>query len=205
MFINSELLKNRIQLVANEISLKSDGKITFQEYISLPHYGYSILRFRLNEENYTTADLDRYEAMMYDCAKDEFLVNFMGKVYQNVGVNYRQMDRLLSGCLDWYSNEERHTAEYAPKLQDDARELLALCGLSTDLPVWEVQMDDTIQLLVLGDKNEELGRFCNNGLTIDVYRVATAPCEGLMTAVFYAKRNRISLASALLQVQASFA
>ena len=64
MFINSEQLKNKIQLVVNEITLKSDGKIVFEEYISLPYYGSIILRFNLNHSDYTVADLDRYEAMM---------------------------------------------------------------------------------------------------------------------------------------------
>ena len=203
MFINSEQLKNKIQLVVDEISSKSNGKIIFEEYISLPYYGSIILRFNLDDSGYTAADLDRYEAMMYDCAKDEFLIDFMGEVYRNIGIDYHRMDRLFAGCLDCYGGEELQKSVYAAMIEDDAKELLKLCGLPVDLPVWEVQIEDEIQLLILGDKNESVGQFCKNGLTINVYRVESKPCEGLTAAVFYAKRNNISLASALLKVQES--
>ena len=201
MFINSEELKSRIQIVVDEISLKSNGKIVFEEYISLPYYGCIILRFNLNDRNYTVADLDRYEAMMYDCAKDEFLIDFMGEVYRNIGIDYRMMDRIFTGCLDCYGGEELQKSAYAVMIEEDAKELLKLCGLSADLPVWEVQIEDEIQLLLLGDANEKVGQFCKDGLTINVYRVESKPCEGLTAAVFYAKRNNISLASTLLKVQ----
>lgn len=201
MFINSEQLKNRIQLVVDEISLKSNGKIVFEEYISLPDYGCIILRFNLNDSGYTVTDLDRYEAMMYDCAKDEFLIDFMGEVYRNIGIDYRRMDSLFAGCLDRYGGEKLQKSTYAAMIEDDAKELLRLCRLSGNLPVWEIQIEDEIQLLLLGNKNEKVGQFCENGLTINVYRIESKPCEGLVAAVFYAKRNNISLASTLLKVQ----
>jgi len=67
----------------------------------------------------------------------------------------------------------------------------------------EIQIEDEIQLLLLCDANEKVGQFCKDGLTINVYRVESKPCEGLTAAVFYAKRNNISLASTLLKVQES--
>lgn len=203
MFINSEQLKNRIKIVVDEISLKSNGKISFEEYISLPYYGSIILRFNLNDSDYTVADLDRYEAIMYECTKDEFLIDFMGEVYRSIGIDYRRMDRLFAGCLDCYGGEELKKSSHATMIEDDAKELLERCGLSSDFPVWEVQIEDEIQLLILGDKNEKVGQFCKDGLTINVCRIESKPCEGLVAAVFYAKRNNISLASALLKVQES--
>ena len=77
MFITSKQLKERVQIVSDEIALRSGGKVTFEEYISLPYYGYVILRFNLNENHYTVADVDRYESLMYDCVGDEFLIDFM--------------------------------------------------------------------------------------------------------------------------------
>lgn len=201
MFVNSEQLKNRIQIVSDEIALRSNGKISFEEYISLPYYGYIILRFHLNDDHYTIADLDRYEAMMYDCVKDEFLIDFMGDVYRNIGIDYRRMDKLFADCLDFYGDEKRFKSVYADMIDQDSKNLLALCGLPTDLPVWEIQIEDEIHLLLLGDRNESLGQYRKNGMTINVYRIASKSCEGLIAAAFYAKRNNISLANALMKVQ----
>ncbi len=203
MFINSEQLKKRIQLVSSEIALRSGGRVTFVEYISLPYYGYVILRFNLNENQYSFADIDRYEAIMYDCVGDEFLIDFMGGIYRNIGINYRKMDKLFADCLNIYGDEKLSKSTYAEMIEDDAKQLLALCGLPTNLPVWEIQIEDEIQLLLLGNSNESLGRYCKDGIVINVHQVASTPCEGLIAAVFYAKRNNVSLANALMKVQAS--
>lgn len=201
MFINSEQLINKIKLVSDEITLRSNGKITFEEYISLPYYGYIILRFNLNENCYSIADLDRYEAMMYDCAKDDFLIDFMGNVYRKISIDYCKMDKLCSDCLVCYRNEKLNPSSYAKLIENDAKQLLASCGFSIDLPIWEIQIDDEIHLFILSDKNEALGQYNQNGMTINVYYAASKACEGLIAAVFYAKRNNISLANALMKVQ----
>lgn len=201
MFIDSEQLKSRIQSISDEISIKSNGKITFEEYISLPYYGYIILRFNLNAEQYTIEDLDSYEAMMYDCVKDEFLIDFMGEVYRNIGIDYRKMDKLFADCFHFYEHEDLAKSSHAEEIKTDAEQLLELCGLSPNLPVWEIQVEDEIHLLLLGDSNESLGQYINEGTTINVYYAATKSCEGLIRAAFYAKRNNISLANALMQVQ----
>lgn len=201
MFVNSEQLKNRIQIVSDEIVLRSNGKISFEEYIALPYYGYIILRFNLYDDHFTIADLDRYEAMMYDCVKDEFLIDFMGDVYRNVGIDYRKMDKLFADCFNFYSDEKLFKSVYADRIDKDSKHLLALCGLSTDLPVWEIQIEDEMRFFLLGDRNESLGQYCKNGMTINVYRIASKSCEGLIAAAFYAKRNNISLVNALMKVQ----
>lgn len=203
MFVNSEQLKKRIQRVSNEIAVRSGGKITFEEYISLPYYGYVILRFNLNENHYTIADVDRYEAMMYDCAGDEFLIDFMGEVYRNIGIDYRKMERLFADCSNLYKDEQLFKSTYADMIENDAKHLLALCGLPTNLPVWEIQIEEEIQLLLLGNSNEPVGRYDKDGTVINAYQVASKPCEGLVAAVFYAKRNNVSLANALMKVQDS--
>ncbi len=201
MFVDSEGLRNRIQSVAEEINLRSGGKIAFAEYISLPYYGYVILRFSLTDSQYTVDDLDCYEAMMYECAKDEFLIDFMGDVYRAAGVDYRRMDRLLADCLDLYGNESLFKSVYADRLEEDAGYLLALCGLSRNLPVWEIQLEEEVQLLILGAVNRQIGRFCGDGLTINVHEVEEKACRGRTRAAFYARRKGISLVRALLKAQ----
>ena len=201
MFITSKQLKERIQIVSNEISLRSGGKVTFEEYISLPYYGYIILRFNLNEDHYTMADVDRYESMMYDCVGDEFLIDFMGDVYRGIGIDFRNMEKLFIDCLELCRGEKLFKSSYAEMIENDAKQLLALCNLPTNLPVWEIQIEEEILLLILGDSNKLLGRYEINDTVINVYQVASKPCEGLVSAAFYARRNKISLATVQLKVQ----
>jgi len=201
MFVDSYQLKKRIQLVSDENLLRSNGKITFEEYISLPYHGYVILRFNLNEDRYTLADVDRYEAMMYDCVGDEFLIDFMGEVYRNIGINYHNMENLFADCLAFCGSKIKVKSDYAEKIEHDAKQLLALCGLSTNLSVWEIQIEKEIQLFILGDSNRSLGRYEKNGAVVNVYQIASTPCEGLVSAALYAKKNNISLANVLMQVQ----
>ena len=201
MFVDSEQLKKRIQLVSDEIMMRSNGKITFEEYISLPHHGYVILRFNLNEKHYTIADVDRYEAMMYDCVGDEFLIDFMGEVYRNIGINYQNIENLFANCLTFCGCTTQNKSNYAEKIACDAKKLLAMCGLPINLPVWEIQIEKEIHLLLLGDSNKPLGRFENDGTVVNAYQITSTPCEGLVSAVFYAKQNNLSLANVLMRVQ----
>lgn len=129
------------------------------------------------------------------------MIDFMGDVYRNIGINYRKMDKLFADCFNFYSDEKLFKSVYADMIDKDSKNLLTLCGLSTDLPVWEIQVEDEIHFLLLGDRNESLGQYCKNCMTINVYRIAAKPCEGLIAATFYAKRNNISLANALMKVQ----
>ncbi len=201
MFITSKQLKERIQIVSNEIALRSGGKVTFEEYISLPYYGYVILRFNLNENHYTVEDVDRYETMLYDCVGDEFLIDFMGDVYRNIGIDYRKMDKLFADCFDFCKDERLFKSSYAEMIENDAKQLLALCNLPTNLPVWEIQIEEEILLLLLGDSNKSLGRYKKDGTIVNAYQVASKPCAGLISAAFYAKRNNVSLANVLIKVQ----
>lgn len=201
MFITSKHLKERVQTVSNEIALKSGDKVTLAEYIFLPYYGYVILRFNLNENYYTLEDVDRYESMMYDCVGDEFLIDFMGDVYRNIGIDYRKMDKLLADCFDFLKDEKLFKSSYAEMIENDAKQLLSLCNLPTDLPVWEIQIEEEIVLIILGDSNKSLGRYMKDNIVINAFQVASKPCAGLISAAFYAKRSNVSLGNVLIKVQ----
>lgn len=201
MFINSEQLLKRIEILANDVLTRSNGKILFEEYITLPFYGQIILRFALNDNTYSVDDLDHYEALLYECVNDEFLVDFMGDVYRNVGIDYREMDSLFSKCSSFYNGEITHKSIHSKLIDNDAKYLLGLCGLDADLPVWEIQLEEEVYLLLFGGRNEKLGTYTKDGLTINVFSANASACDGLTKAVFYSKRNHVSLARALLQVQ----
>ena len=77
--------------------------------------------------------------------------------------------------------------------------MLELCNLDKELDVWEIQVDEDILLFIMKDKFEKLGIYKSGGLTIHVFYIDKMQCEGLVKAIFYAKRNKISLARVLLE------
>lgn len=198
MYIKSNELLNRINLISKEIYDKSKGIIVFEEYIILPCYGNIILRFNINKENYTLKDLDKYESLMVKCTNGEFLTDFMGSVYKKVGLNPQEFNNILQKCYEKYKNEVITKSIYEDKIKKDAMYLLELCSISKYLDVWEIQLEEEINLLVLGESFKELGNYSIDELKINVYEVSKLECEGLMKATMYAKNHYISLVRALL-------
>ena len=87
------------------------------------------------------------------------------------------------------------------KWKKDAQYLLELCGISKDLPVWEIQLEDEISLFILGKTFSDLGTYIKDNMIIHVYEIDQLGCEGLIKATMFAKRNKISLVRALLDVE----
>jgi len=199
MFIDSKELLSRIKSITDEIFLKTNGIVVFEEYILVPYYGFIILRFNIKKDDFSLGDLDSYEAIMYECVKDEFLIDFMGSVYKKVGLNLHEIDQIFRRCLDIYCNEKIFTLSYAERIDIDAKFLLELCNLDKELDVWEIQVDEDILLFIMKDKFEKLGIYKSGGLTIHVFYIDKMQCEGLVKAIFYAKRNKISLVRVLLE------
>ena len=200
MYLQSNELLNEIQIIINQISEATNGVVVFEEYIALPYYGNIILRFDLRKEDYTLEDLDAYEVVMYEIVKDRFLIDFMGSVYKKVGLQPQELQRILPLCYEKYKDELITKSTYTNKMQEDVNALLEICGLPFDKKVWEVQLEEEINLLLLEDAFKDLGEYSKDYVVIHVYGVIQLECEGLIKATMYAKRNHISLVRALLEV-----
>ena len=203
MYITSPELLQRIDAIANAIQAKSHGAILYEEYIALPHCGQIILRFNLQSTDFTLQELDQYESLLHKTVGEDFLIDFMGTVYRALGVDYTHMDELFRHCGEVYADEPILPSNCAAALRDDARSLLSLCGLDPAQPVWEIQPEEELHLLLYGSKNAPLGQYSAGGLTIRVSTADSVACNGLTKAAFFAKRTGISLARALLQAQIS--
>lgn len=201
MFVMSNTLNTRIRELSAEIFESSNGTVSFEEYIALPHYGRICLRFNLNLTNYTIDDLDRYEQMIHEIVQDEFIIDFMGDVYRQVGVDYERFDATLERVAQQYQDEVVRDRGYAMEIREDARHLLKLCGLDESLEVWEIQLEEEILLLILGREQRTWGRYETDGMTIQVIETNKRLCEGLTKAVEYAERHGVSLVRTLLENQ----
>lgn len=203
MFIKSPELLERIQKVSDDINKRSGGLIVFEEYIAVPIFGFVTLRFELLSEEVTLAELDGFEKLMQEAAGDEFQVDFMGSVYKKAGVSLQAMQARFARCREVYEGESIAPSVYAEMIIADAAALLKLFSMPDDTPVWEIQVDDELDVLVFGNERKEPMRYEADGFAVNLFTLSPADridSEGLVRALFYAKRNGISLASAVMRV-----
>ena len=142
MYITSEKLKSRIEEIAREVNERFDRHILLEEYIGLPYFGQVILRFMLEEEDYTLEDLDRYERDLYQIVGDEFLVDFMGSVYRKVGVDYSDLGKIFRAMEAEYRDEVVAPSIHSEGIRADAKKLLKAAGMDPEQKVWEIQLED---------------------------------------------------------------
>ncbi len=194
MYLSNDVLQNRINEIAAQAETRSDGIIRYEERIALPYYGTIILRFSLASVSASLEDLDCQEALLYDIVGNEFLVDFMGSVYQSAGVPYENWEQTLAGFADKFKDEAWKPTVHAAGIQSDAKALLQKAGLDPNLAVWEIQPeDDETLLLVMGEAEKVLAQAMDGEKPLRVVEIPHKPCRGLFLAACYAKRNRVSL------------
>ena len=190
MFIESDELISKIKAVSDKIFEQTNKNVVFEEFIAIPFFGGNIiLRFTLNSNDYTLDDLDYYETIMNCIVGNEFLVDFMGSVYRNAGVDYSDLEAKLNSFSDKYKDINVPESIFANEVQKDAKYMLGKCRLPDNTPVWEIQVEHPMSLLILGESNRLLKKLDD----IDVIETKSKPCEGLIKATIYAKEHGISL------------
>ena len=194
LFIASDGLKNRIKAVSDRIDEQTGHQVVFEEFIAIPQYGGNIiLRYNVLSKNYTLEDLDDYEEVMNRVVGNEFLINFMGSVYRHVGIDYTNIEEKFLSLKEKYQHTAIPQAAFAEAVQADAKYILHLCDLPEDSEVWEIQVEDPMRLLILGEEN----RLIKTTEGIEVIETRKDVCEGLMKAAVYAKDHRISFGRVL--------
>ncbi len=200
MYCTSHAFLDKMRGYIDLIEEKSEGALRFEEYIPLPHFGNTILRFNIEKENYTLADLDAYEAWMREIVNDEFLVDFMGSAYQKVGLEPWMYEEKFRKCYVAYQDVTITARDYRKMLNQDAAFLLNECGLPTSAKVWEIQIDDDLALYILGKENRKIGTYPLGDDRLHVFEVDEIPCIGLMRAITYATSKHIALVHALMEI-----
>lgn len=199
MYIYSPNLKERIAEISAIVKNKTNGKVIYEEFIAIPYYGNIILRFTLEDEDFTVNDLDIYESIIYDIVKDEFLVDFMGSVYKKVGVDFSKQESQYAKLAELYKDEVIEISIHAEEIRKDAKELLKIAGINNDMNVWEIQVDeDSLVLLILGETNKKIKEI-SEPINLYVGEVNKISCMGLIKAAIFAKKEHISLARILLE------
>lgn len=189
MFIASDELQNRIKAVSDLIYEQTDHLVVFEEFIAIPYYGGNmILRYNLLSQGYTFDDLDCYEEIMNRVVGNEFLINFMGNVYRHAGIDYTNVEDIFLTYKEKYQGVTIPQAAYAKAVWADAQYLLQKCGLPENSEVWEIQVENPMLLLILGQENRMIKTIDG----IEVGETRKDVCEGLMKATVYAKDNHIS-------------
>ena len=200
MYITSEKLKSRIEEIAREVNERFDRHIQLEEYIGLPYFGQIILRFMLEEEDYTLEDLDRYERELYQIVGDEFLVDFMGSVYRKAGVDYSDLGKIFRAMEAEYRDEVVAPSIHSEEIRTDAKELLKAAGMDPEQKVWEIQLEDGgYVLLLLGKENREILEM-QEPVRLLVQEVGETECTGLIKAAIRCKRLGVSLGRLMMEM-----
>ena len=190
MFIESDELIARINALSEQIFEQTHHNVVYEEYIAIPFFGGNIiLRFNMNTNTYTLDDLDYYETIMNRIVGNEFLIDFMGDVYRNAGVDYTNIEAKFRDFNVKYQYITIPDSVYSTRVCADAQYLLGKCGLPDNTPVWEIQVEHPMPLLILGNSHRLIKRIDD----IEVIETEREPCEGLIKATFYAKKKGISL------------
>ena len=194
MYTDSNSFRDYLSLMNDEVKGFTQGKVVFEEYIIVPYFGFIILRFNLNDEHVSIDDLDYYENKLYEIVGDDYFVDFMGSVYRSVGVDFNNVSSKLKELKEKYKNEDiTFNPPYKNEIQKDANELLNRAGLELNQKVWEIQDEnEEINLLILG-KEHKLIKTIDGDKSLNVIETGEEECLGLIKAIFYAKRNKISL------------
>ena len=197
MFVEEKEFNDYLEHIKVEVGKRTNHHVVFEEYVIVPFFCFIILRFNLVSDIITLDALDKYETQLYEIVGDNYLVDFMGSVYRKVGVDFTKLSDVLKHLREKLKNESiDFNPSYKTRIQEDAEKLLKTVGLNTNQKVWEIQKEEEINLLILGNENR-LIKTIQSESTINVYETSEEECLGLVRAVFNAKRNKMSLARLL--------
>lgn len=200
MFIESKELLTRIKKVSDIVKQEVSEKIEFVEYITLPYYGGNIiLRFKISDKNYSFEDIDEYEQKIQNIVHDDFLIDFLGEVYQNIGVNYNNIENKFIEFSDKYKNIIVTQSPFNYLINNDVKSILRKCGMDSSLRIWEIQYEEEISIFILGKSDQKVDEVTIDKKKYNLYEVDKVKCEGLIKATFFAKKHKTSLARLLLE------
>lgn len=199
LYLESDELRQRISDIADKVALLSSGKIRYEEMIALPYFGQIILRFDHVCPPASLDQLDREETWLRVIAGEDFLVDFMGSVYQAAGVDFTGLDERLPALTERYASEKCKDSVHAPFLREDGRTLLREAGLAPTLPVWEIQVDGDEILLLTMDEEPRPAISVSGCSGLSAGCVSQPACTGLYLAALHAHRKQISLGRALTE------
>ena len=198
MFMTGEWLQQRLAALNKRVMEATNGSVHLEEHIALPAYGQIIARFQTDSVSSIT-EVDELEQRIQGLAGEEFLVDFMGSVYRQLGVEYSRLDEINERLGQRFKEEPIQQGPYAEQIVKDAQTLLLQCGFSDTVPVWEIQWEnDEYYLLLLGEKSRAIRSIASQP-PIHVSEVNKARCDGLMRAAFAARRLGVSLGHLMLE------
>lgn len=198
MFFTGAWLRSRFSELEGKAREATQGSVWVEECIAVPAFGQIVVRFQ-TDTPVTLELVDRWERHLQGLAGDEFMIDFMGNVYRQIGVDYGRLDQINEKLARQFADEPMVRGPYAEQIQRDAEELLRTCGLSEDLPVWEIQYEGGEYSLLLLGKGNRFVRTVQGERPIHILEADETLCRGLQQAVFAAKRTGVSLGRLLLE------
>ena len=74
MFTEGKKFCKQLDQIKEKVAKLTDCKVTFEEYVIVPYFGFIILRFNLKDDFASLDDLDKYETKLYEIVGNNYLV-----------------------------------------------------------------------------------------------------------------------------------
>ena len=202
MYLESMDLLRQIALIASEVSARTGRQAELDGFSAMPNYGGNImLRFRLQATRCTAKELEQYEKLISSLTEGRFLFDFVGDIYEKIGLTPEAVGERLYRLSVEYQNEPFRESAHRERVLEDALVLLKQAGVSRFARVWEIQPGNPTTVLILGRQNALFKQAtAPDGRNICVVEVNEEECDSLMRVVFAANRKHVSVASMLLQM-----
>jgi hypothetical protein len=211
VYITSNELKHNIRQAIQSIEYSVNGLVEFVEYIAKPDVGSNIiLRFDyIGKYKMCIGMLNDLEVKMRQFTKDRYLVNMMGTVCRDCGLQLEKLNKTLIS-IDAVSEILIPICDYhKARLDEDIETVIRSFQLPPDTLIWEMQINkDDILILALSNDERNLSQFSKKELNIDGEKVKLCclyndgSFAGLMKATAIAYHQKVSICQVLLDYTA---
>ena len=205
MYVLSQSLNNEIRAAVARVK-SALPELEFDEYIAIPAFGSNIiLRFEYaGKEPLTLPDLDALECRLRELVGENFMANLMGDASRQCGLDFSRLNEILVRIDANESASIRTCPAHIDGLTADCTAICEHFGLSSDVPIWEIQVNpEGLLVLALHPMNEH-PPFADRESSLDgqSVRIHFLPDDGsyrgLMKAASRAAEENVSITHVLL-------
>lgn len=205
MYILGQSLSDKIHSAVERVKAVLP-ELAFDEYIAIPAFGSNIiLRFEyVGTQPMNLEKLDALESRLRELVGEDFMANLMGDASRHCGMDFSRLNEILVRIDADESTSVRTCGTHVEGLTADCAAIREHFGLSSDVPIWEIQANpEGLLVLALHPMNEH-PPFTDRESILDGQRVRVhflpddGSYRGLMKAAARAIEENVSITHVLL-------
>ena len=195
LYLNSNELFEKINLVIENVFFKTKGIITFEKYEVYPNNPSIILYFDIQLHKVTFNQIKEYEKIIYECSNNEFIIDFSYNVYNKLNLNKNE---LIRKSKNQYFYVDLNYDNSHSKLKEDANLLLDYCLLDNMQRVFRITTNENFKIELLGNDEKYVHTQNIDESYIFVLEKNKEECMNFMKTASFAKSKQISILHAFV-------